>query len=64
MDFDQFCLFLSLLVSDDYFESFLLPQLLREQKRIGLCVSVFQGSLLVILIMIGGNEKRHCGGGF
>ena len=25
---------------------------------------MFQGSLLVILIMIDGNEKRHCGGGF
>ena len=24
------------------------------------CVSVFQGSLLVIVIMIGGSENRHC----
>ena len=29
-----------------------------------LCVSVFQGSLLVIVIMIDGSEKRHCEGGF
>ena len=29
-----------------------------------LCVSVFQGSLLVIVIMIDGNEKRNCEGGF
>ena len=29
-----------------------------------LCVSVFQGSLLVIVIMIDGSEKRSCGGGF
>ena len=27
-------------------------------------VSVFQGSLLVILIMIDGSEKRNCEGGF
>ena len=27
-------------------------------------VSVFQGSLLVIVIMIDGNEKRNCEGGF
>ena len=27
-----------------------------------LCVSVFQGSLLVILIMIDGSEKRYCEG--
>ena len=26
--------------------------------------SVFQGSLLVIVIMIDGNEKRNCEGGF
>ena len=29
-----------------------------------LCVSVFQGSLLVIVIMVGGREKRNCEGGF
>ena len=29
-----------------------------------LCVSVFQGSLLVIVIMIDGSEKRNCAGGF
>ena len=29
-----------------------------------LCVSVFQGSLLVIVIMIDGSEKRNCQGGF
>ena len=29
-----------------------------------LCVSVFQGSLLVIVIMIDSSEKRNCGGGF
>ena len=29
-----------------------------------LCVSVFQGSLLVIVIMIDGSEKRNCEGGF
>ena len=29
-----------------------------------LCVSVFQGSLLVIVIMIDGNEKGNCEGGF
>ena len=29
-----------------------------------LCVSVFQGSLPVIAIMIDGSEKRNCGGGF
>ena len=28
------------------------------------CVFVFQGSLLVIVIMIDGNEKRNCEGGF
>ena len=28
-----------------------------------LCVSVFQGSLLVIVIMIDGIEKRNCEGG-
>ena len=27
------------------------------------CVFVFQGSLLVILIMIDGSEKRNCEGG-
>ena len=27
-------------------------------------VSVFQGSLLVIVIMIDGKEKRNCEGGF
>ena len=27
-------------------------------------VSVFQGSLLVIVIMIDGSEKRSCEGGF
>ena len=32
--------------------------------RSGLCVSVFQGSLLVIVIMIDGSEKRNCEGGF
>ena len=32
--------------------------------RSGLCVSVFQGSLLVIVIMIDGSEKRNCQGGF
>ena len=30
----------------------------------GLCVSVFQGSLLVIVIIIDGSEKRNCEGGF
>ena len=29
-----------------------------------LCVSVFQGSLLVIVIMIDGSEKRNCEGAF
>ena len=29
-----------------------------------LCVSAFQGSLLVIVIMIDGSEKRNCEGGF
>ena len=29
-----------------------------------LCVSVFQGSLLVIVIMIDGSEKRNCQLGF
>ena len=29
-----------------------------------LCVFVFQGSLLVILMMIDGSEKRNCEGGF
>ena len=29
-----------------------------------LCVSVFQGSLLLIVIMIDGSEKRNCEGGF
>ena len=28
------------------------------------CVSVFQGSLLVIVIMIDGSEKRNCKGNF
>ena len=28
-----------------------------------LCVSVFQGSLIVIVIMIDGSEKRNCEGG-
>ena len=29
-----------------------------------LCVSLFQGSLLVIAIMIDDSEKRNCEGGF
>ena len=29
-----------------------------------LCIFVFQGSLLVIVIMIDGSEKRNCEGGF
>ena len=29
-----------------------------------LCVSVLPGSLLVIVIMIDGSEKRNCEGGF
>ena len=29
-----------------------------------LCVSVFQGSLLVIVIMIDSNKKRNCEGNF
>ena len=29
-----------------------------------LCVSAFQGSLFVIVIMIDGSEKRNCEGGF
>ena len=29
-----------------------------------LCVSVFQGSLLVIVVMIDGSEKRNSEGGF
>ena len=29
-----------------------------------LCVSLFQGSLLVIVIMIDDSEKRSCEGGF
>ena len=29
-----------------------------------LCVSVFQGSMLVIVIMIDGSEKRNCEGAF
>ena len=28
------------------------------------CVSVFQGSLFMIVIMIDGSEKRNCEGGF
>ena len=32
--------------------------------RSALCVSVFQGSLLVIVIMIDGSEKRSCEGSF
>ena len=32
--------------------------------RSALCVSVFQRSLLVIVIMIDGSEKRNCEGGF
>ena len=32
--------------------------------RFVLCVSVFQGSLLVIVIMIDGSEKRDCEGCF
>ena len=29
-----------------------------------LCVSVFQGSMVVIVLMIDGSEKRSCEGGF
>ena len=29
-----------------------------------LCVSLFQGSLLVIVIMIDGSDKHDCEGGF
>ena len=29
-----------------------------------LCVSVFQSLLLMVVIMIGGSEKRSCEGGF
>ena len=29
-----------------------------------LCVSMFQGSLVVIVLMIDGSEKRSCEGGF
>ena len=29
-----------------------------------LCVSLFQGSLLVIVIMIDGSDKHNCEGGF
>ena len=29
-----------------------------------LCISVLQGSLFVIVIKIGGSEKRNCEGGF
>ena len=32
-------------------------------SRSVLCVSVFQGSLLVVVIMIDGSEKRNCEGG-
>ena len=32
--------------------------------RFVLCVSVFPGSLLVIVIMIDSSEKRNCEGGF
>ena len=32
--------------------------------RYVLCVSVFQGSLVVIVLMIDGSEKRNCEGGF
>ena len=32
--------------------------------RSGLDVSVFQGSLPVIVIMFDGSEKRNCEGGF
>ena len=32
--------------------------------RFVLCVSVFQGSLLVIVSMIDGSEKHNCEGGF
>ena len=35
-----------------------------EGFRSVLCVSVFQGSLLVIVIMIDSSEKRNCEGGF
>ena len=30
----------------------------------GACVFVFQGSLLMIIIMIDGSEKHNCEGGF
>ena len=29
-----------------------------------MCVSEFQGSLLVVVVMIDGSEKRNCEGGF
>ena len=32
--------------------------------RSDLCVSVFQGSLLVIVIMIDSSEEHHCEEGF
>ena len=32
--------------------------------RYVLCVSVFRGSLIAIVIMISGSEKRNCEGGF
>ena len=32
--------------------------------RSALCVSLFQGSLLVIVIMIDGSDKHNCEGGF
>ena len=35
-----------------------------DGSRSVLCVSVFQGSLLVIVIMIDSSEKRNCEGGF
>ena len=32
--------------------------------RYVLCVSLFQGLLLVIVVMIDGSEKHNCEGGF
>ena len=42
------------------------PNTINTDGELGsvLCVSVFQGSLLVIVIMIDGSEKRNCEGGF
>ena len=39
-----------------------IPEILTKWKAP--CVSLFQGSLLVIVIMIDGSDKHNCEGGF